>query len=71
MDVQTKKSGNYICIAFIFNPATYYERYLQLRTYILQNKINVYPHVYEIFMPKNYSPFREDEFIVELKLRLK
>lgn len=71
MDVQTKKSGKYICIAFIFEPEIYFERYMQLRSYILQNQIDVYPYVYEIFMPTNYSPFKEDAFIVELKLRLK
>lgn len=70
MDVQTKKSGMYICIAFIFDPKTYFERYQQLRDYVLKQNLTVHPEVYEIFMPKNYSPLKEDEFIVELKLRL-
>ena len=71
MDVQTKKAGTYICIAFIFEANTYFERYEQLRQYILNHKLDVYPDVYEIFMPTNYSPLKEDEFVVELKLRLR
>ncbi len=71
MDVQTKKAGTYVCIAFIFETNTYFERYEQLRHYILTHELNVYPDVYEIFMPTNYSPLKEDEFIVELKLRLR
>ena len=71
MDVQTKKAGNYICIAFIFHPETYHIRYEQLRRHILDDGIEVYNEVYEIFMPTNYSPFKADEFIVELKVRLK
>ena len=70
LDVQVKKAGTYICIAFIFDPNTYFERYKQLRDYVISHALNVYPEVYEIFMPRNYSPFKEDEFIVELKLRL-
>ncbi len=71
LDVQTKKAGTYICIAFMFEPNAYFERYEQLRHYILTQKIDVYPDVYEIFMPTNYSPLKEDEYIVELKLRLR
>ena len=71
MDVQTKKAGTYICIAFIFEANTYFERYEQLRQYILNHELDVYPDVYEIFMPTNYSPLKEDEFVVELKLRLR
>lgn len=69
MDVQTKKAGTYICIAFIFDPETYFNRYVELHRYITENEIAVYGHVYEIFMPTNYDPLKEDEFIVELKVR--
>ena len=71
LDVQTKKAGTYICIAFIFEPDTYFVRYEQLHAYILRNNINVYEDVYEVFMPTNYNPLKEDEFIVELKVRLR
>lgn len=71
MEVQTKKAGTYICIAFIFDENTYFARYEQLRQYILTHALDVYPDVYEIFMPTNYSPLKEDEFIVELKLRIR
>ena len=70
-DIQTKKAGKYICIAFIFETNTYFERYEQLRHYILTHELDVYPDVYEIYMPTNYSPLKEDEFVVELKLRLR
>lgn len=71
MNVQTTPSGRYICIAFIFTVSTYFEQYQKLRHYIEENKLAVIPIVYEIFMPTNYAPNETDEFIVELKVKLK
>ncbi|MEG0384268.1 MAG: MerR family transcriptional regulator [Solibacillus sp.] len=70
MDVQTTPEGRYICIAFKFTEAMYFEQYQKLRHYIEENQLSVIPIVYEIFMPTNYAPNETDEFIVELKVKL-
>lgn len=70
MKVQTIPAGRYACIAFIFERDSYFKQYQQLQRYIEENHLHVEPVVYEIFMPLNYSPNEEDEFIVELKVQL-
>lgn len=70
MDVKTIPSGRYICIAFIFEPDAYLTQYQKLYHYIEEHQLQVFPVVYEIFMPLNYSPNEEDQFIVELKIKL-
>lgn len=62
-------AGTYLCIAFLFDEEAYITHYRTLYNYIERHSIAVYHDVYEIFMPTNYSPMREDEFIVELKIR--
>ncbi|MBD8038234.1 MerR family transcriptional regulator [Solibacillus sp. A46] len=71
MEVKTIPAGRYVCIAFIFEPDTYLTHYQKLYQYIEENRLEVVPIVYEIFMPINYSPNKADEFIVELKIKLK
>ncbi|MEK4630202.1 MerR family transcriptional regulator [Solibacillus sp. FSL R7-0682] len=70
MDVTTIPAGRYVCIAFIFTKEAYLKQYQKLYTYIEDNHLHVAPYVYEIFMPSNYSPNKEDEFIVDLKVQL-
>lgn len=71
MSLSTVPAGVYVCIAFIFKEEDYLPHYTKLYEYIHDHAIDVYPEVYEVFMPTNYSPSREDEFIVELKVRKK
>ena len=71
MEFSTMPAGTYLCIAFIFSEEHYVALYKRLYDYIFAHNINVYPEVYEVFMPTNYSPLRKDEFIVELKIRKK
>lgn len=70
MEVQTIPAGRYVCIAFIFERDSYFLQYQKLQHYIEENQLHVEPVVYEIFMPQNYSPNEDDEFIVELKVQL-
>lgn len=70
MDVQIIPAGRYICIAFIFERQAYFDQYKKLYHYIEEKQLQVIPTVYEIFMPLNYAPNEEDEFIVELKVQL-
>lgn len=70
MEVKTIPAGRYVCIAFIFSQDSYFDQYQKLRNYIEENQLRVVPHVYEIFMPSNYAPNKDDEFTVELKVQL-
>lgn len=70
MDVQLIPEGRYVCVAFIFNRDAYLAQYQKLYQYIEQHALPIVPTVYEVFMPLNYSPNDEDEFIVELKVQL-
>lgn len=70
MDVTTIPAGRYVCIAFLFSTAAYLKQYQKLSHYIEQNQLTIVPFVYEFFMPSNYSPSKDDEFIVELKIQL-
>lgn len=70
MDVRTIEPLRYICIAFQFTPENYLKQYQKLYQTILEQQLQVLPTVYEIFMPTNYSPNREDEFVVELQVPL-
>lgn len=70
MDVRTLEARRYICIAFLFTPENYFKQYRKLFDTISEKQLTVLPTVYEIFMPTNYSPNREDEFIVELQVPL-
>lgn len=70
MDVRTLEPRRYICIAFRFTIENYFKQYRRLFQTIEQRQLIVIPTVYEIFMPTNYSPNREDEFIVELQVPL-
>ena len=70
MDVKTLPGGRFVCIAFIYSSETYFAEYQKLYQYIQEHQLQTAATVYEIFMPLNYSPNEEDEFIVELKVQL-
>lgn len=70
MDVQTLPGGRFVCIAFIYSSEAYLTQYQKLYQSIQEQQLQTAATVYEIFMPLNYSPNEEDEFIVELKVQL-
>ncbi len=66
-----KPAGNYICIAFIYHPDTYFSFYEKLRKYVEAQQDLFESKVYELYMPATLASEHEKKFIVELKVRQK
>ncbi|MFJ7732250.1 MerR family transcriptional regulator [Lysinibacillus sp. NPDC097231] len=66
-----KPAGNYICIAFIYHPDTYFSFYEKLRQYVEAQQDLFESKVYELYMPATLASEHEKKFIVELKVRQK
>jgi MerR family transcriptional regulator, activator of bmr gene len=71
VEVTTIPSGRYACIAFIFSIEDYFMNLQKLITYVSKPTINVISNFYEIFIPNHYSPNKQEEFMVEIKVQIK
>ncbi|GEN89100.1 MerR family transcriptional regulator [Oceanobacillus sojae] len=70
----TKKhisEGRYICICFQWSEAQYFQYYKTLYDYLRKNKLNTTGPVYEVSLPNRYFSYEEDDFITELRIKLK
>lgn len=67
----TIPAGKYVCIAFIYDPATYFSYYEKLRNHVLAQQELFESQVYELYMPATLTMEQEKKFIVELKVRQK
>ncbi len=67
----TIPAGKYVCIAFIYDPETYFSYYEKLRKYVLAQQEIFESQVYELYMPATLTMEQEKKFIVELKVRQK
>lgn len=63
-------NGRYACIAFIYSEDVYIKSYYELLSFAQQRNMPTTTKVYEVFMPTSYSPNKNSEFIVELKVQL-
>ncbi|MDP1392407.1 MerR family transcriptional regulator [Lysinibacillus capsici] len=63
--------GKYVCIAFIYDPDTYFSFYEKLRNHVLAQQELFESQVYELYMPATLTMEQEKKFIVELKIRQK
>ena len=70
VEITTMPAGKYACIAFLFSIDTYFEHYQKLLRYIKENDLTTSQEVFEIFMPNNFTPDEQEEFVVELKVLL-
>ncbi len=70
MGVLKYQPGSYVCISFVFSVDTYLEQYQKLYHYIQEHQLQVEPEVYEFFMPMHYSPHTENQYIIELKVKI-
>ncbi|WP_285397134.1 MerR family transcriptional regulator [Lysinibacillus sp. fls2-241-R2A-57] len=66
-----KPAGKYVCIAFIYDPDTYFSFYEKLRKYVEAQQETFESKVYELYMPATLTSEHEKKFIVELKVRQK
>ena len=62
-------AGTYFCIAFIYNPETYFSYYETLKNYVESHQYPVEKEVFELYMPATLATSQEKEFIVELKIK--
>jgi MerR family transcriptional regulator, activator of bmr gene len=66
--------GKYVCIAYHFSPDLSPEHYFlnlqKLTNYITIHQLTVMSDVYELFLPIHYSPNQQEEYIVEMKIRV-
>ena len=64
-------AGKYYCIAFIFNPKTYFTYYQKLKHYVESNHLAVENNVFELYMPATLATSQAKEFLVELRIKKK
>lgn len=64
-------SGTYVCICFKWNESQYLQYYKILYEYIMENKLLTEGPVYEVSLPNRYFSYEEDDFITELRVKLK
>lgn len=70
----TKKhvsKGMYLCICFKWSVSQYLDYYKTFYEYIINNNILTKGPVYEVSLPNRYSSYEEDDFITELRIKLK
>lgn len=68
VEISTLPAGEYLSISFVLEDDEYETCYQKLIDYIAQHQLVVYPIVYDVWMPINYTASKEDEFLVELKI---
>lgn len=64
-------AGTYYCIAFIYDPKTYFSYYEKLKNHVESLDFPVENKVFELYMPATLATSHEKEFIVELKIKKK
>ncbi|MFJ8065881.1 helix-turn-helix domain-containing protein [Psychrobacillus sp. NPDC096426] len=70
VEISTIPAGQYLSITFASIDDAYQICYQQLMDYIEQHQIKIEPIVYDVWMPINFSASNEDEFLIELKIRI-
>lgn len=71
MELTTIPAGTYVCIVYIFTPEQYMSNLHKLINYIKEHQMTVISDVYETFIPLRYSPNQHEEFMIEIKVRIK
>lgn len=70
VEIGTIPAGQYLSITFASVENAYGTCYQKLMDYIDQYQILIEPIVYDVWMPINFTASNEDEFLVELKIRI-
>ena len=71
MELTTIPAGTYVCIVYIYTPEQYLRNLYKLFDYIEEHQLTVISDVYETFIPLRYSPNQHEEFMIEIKVRVK
>ncbi|MDI2587408.1 MerR family transcriptional regulator [Psychrobacillus sp. NEAU-3TGS] len=70
VEISTIPAGQYLSITFAFTADVYEICYQKLMDYIEWHQMEIDPIVYDVWMPINFTASNEDEFLVELKIRI-
>ncbi|MEC1754052.1 MerR family transcriptional regulator [Bacillus mojavensis] len=70
MEITTIPKGKYVCIAYNFSPKHYFLNLQKLIKYITDRQLTVISNVYELIIPIHYSPKKQEEYRVEMKIRI-
>lgn len=70
MEITTIPKGRYACIAYNFSPEHYFLNLQKLIKYIADRQLTVVSDVYELIIPIHYSPKKQEEYRVEMKIRI-
>ncbi|MEC1623250.1 MerR family transcriptional regulator [Bacillus mojavensis] len=70
MEITTIPKGKYVCIAYNFSPEHYFLKLKKLIKYITDRQLTVISDVYELIIPIHYSPKKQEEYRVEMKIRI-
>lgn len=70
VEISTIPAGQYLSITFASIDDAYQISYQQLMDYIDQHQMKIEPIVYDVWMPINFTASNEDEFLIELKIRI-
>ena len=64
-------AGKYVCICFKWSESHYLHHYKTLYDYIIRNNVQTEDPVYEVSLPNRYYSYEEDDFITELRIKVK
>ncbi|WP_420976637.1 MerR family transcriptional regulator [Bacillus vallismortis] len=70
MEITTISKGRYVCIAYHFSPEHYFLNLQKLIKYIADRHLTVDSDVYELLIPIHYSPKKQEEYLLEMKIRI-
>lgn len=69
--MQTKiPAGKYVCISDRFSPEKYFDNLKKLLNYINNHHLQVIGSIYEVFTPIHYGPISQDDYLIEMKIRI-
>ncbi|WP_411345396.1 MerR family transcriptional regulator [Paenibacillus sp. WLX1005] len=64
-------AGEYLCISFDWSTQNYLSYYQIFREHILNENIQTEGKIYQLSLPINYSSFREEQFLTEIRVKIK
>ncbi|MEC1661668.1 MerR family transcriptional regulator [Bacillus halotolerans] len=70
VSVDSIPKGTYMCIAFKWSKADYYDHFNKLKKAYFSSGFPIENDVYEVSLPNNYASSNEEDFITELQIQI-
>ncbi|MGG0289540.1 MerR family transcriptional regulator [Bacillus pacificus] len=68
--VDSMPKGTYMCIAFKWSRADYYDHFNKLKKAYYSSGFPIENNVYEVSLPNNYASSNDEDFITELQIQI-